>query len=104
MHGVRYRDLICTPCGGNYGTVVWWAVVLNGSPAKGTLFLGENRYREDNDVFYVYGGRSKRLGVKQAEIARRFQDAYLSPNGSLIENALTTSIVGVPVPVQQRTK
>ncbi len=75
---VSKREIICTPCGGNYGTVEAWVVAVNGSPARGTFFIGQNKYTGADDIFFIYNGRSRRVGSAQAKIVRDFEREFLS--------------------------
>lgn len=89
----RTRRLICTPCDGNYGCIAHWAIVVNGSPPRGTLIVGQQRYSARDDITFISEGRAHRLGCKQALIVRKFEDAYLWVEGGAIDRA---SIVTIP--------
>jgi hypothetical protein len=90
------RELICTPCGGNYGSLAAWVVSVNGSPPKGIIFIGQCRYSNADDVFLIYGAKSKRLGFAQANIVRRFEAVHLSKDDghAMLEDYCVISIPG----------
>ncbi len=100
LHGSRINDtdsraIHCTPCGGNYGKVEAWVVAVEGSPARGTLFIGQNHYTGGDDVFYISDGRSKRIGAAQAEIVRRFEAAHLGKRHSMMSQVESLVIPGI---------
>lgn len=86
------RDLVCTPCGGNYGCVESWVVAVNGSPARGTFFIGQNHYSYADDVFFICQDKSRRLGAEQARIVRAFEAEYLGPQHMRITEAKVKTI------------
>jgi hypothetical protein len=88
------RPIICTPIGGCYGKISAWVVTVEGTPPRGTLFIGQSRYIPD-DVFFIDQDRCRRLGMNDAEIVREFEAAILIPNASTKE-AHVVVIPGMP--------
>lgn len=72
------REVVCTPCGGNYGQVAYWLLVINGSPPRGAIV-----YRPSTEVdgpcatLVECDSRSKRLGDAQCNIIREFAKTFL---------------------------
>lgn len=72
----RQRELICTPCGGNYGSVAYWVIAVNGSPPRGTILFGSH-YDLPPDIFFIDQCRSRRLGQSQCGVVKDFVNCFL---------------------------
>lgn len=71
------RQLVCTPCDGKYNDIAYWVIVANGSPPRGMLIVGQEKYSGTDDVFFVLTIKSRRLGAAQARIVREFERDWL---------------------------
>src|SRR5262245_21326521 len=60
----RERELVCTPCGGNYGSVAYWVIAVNGSPPRGTILFG-GHFDSPADIFFFDQSRGRHLGQQQ---------------------------------------
>lgn len=71
------RRVECTPCAGNYGTVACWAVIVNGSPPRGSLFISPE-YGLTAFYMPIDVDRIRRInGDKQLGVIRRFYNEHL---------------------------
>ena len=80
--GFHKRELVCTPCGGEYSGVGSWMIAVNGSPPKGCLVILAPSYLHRSIFLDSYGSRVKRLGPKDDFIVKRFA-ARFCPFGRL---------------------
>src|SRR4051812_48176811 len=74
------REVVCTPCGGNYGCVAYWLLAVNGSPPRGTILFDANGYTP-TIAFLIDAERSRRLGAAQARIVEVFVRRFLGKKG-----------------------
>ena len=84
------RDLVCTPCGGNYGHVEVWVVAVRGTPARGLLVIGHGNY-----IFFIDRGRCRHLGSRPAEIVSRFSELWLPGPHVPLDDVAATIILGM---------
>lgn len=85
------RELICTPCGGCYNSVEAWVVMVNGSPARGVIYIGQSF---DGDIYLIDQRKSRRLGYAQQMIVEKFQTHFLGGRHQALRDAATVSIPG----------
>ena len=85
------RDLVCTPCGGNYESVAAWLIAVNGSPPRGMLVYNPH-FDIPIQAFFIDVDRSRKLGDAQARIVRRFADEHLAEQS--IDRATTLVLKG----------
>jgi hypothetical protein len=69
------RAVVCTPCGGNYGKVAYWLLVVNGSPPRGTVLFEAGT--DPWPVAYALAGGSRKLGAAQARTVSAFVKEFL---------------------------
>lgn len=70
------RDLVCTPCGGHYGSVAAWVIAVNGSPPRGMIVYNPH-FDIPITAYWVGVEKSRRLGNGQAKVVKKFADEHL---------------------------
>lgn len=92
----RERDLVCTPYGGTYETVAGWVIVVEGSPARGTILIDGLFISAIPQVFFIDEGKSRRLGSEQARIVCTFAKLHLPNCGEDYPRLDDAAVVTIP--------
>jgi hypothetical protein len=71
LDNIDCREIVCTPCGGNYEQVAYWLIAVNGSPPCGTIV-----YDPEVEWAYLIACKPRRLGDEQTRVVKAFLEHY----------------------------
>jgi hypothetical protein len=72
------RTIVCTPCGGCYERVLYWLIVANGSPPRGTMLFDTDDGVPRRCTYIDEAGHGRKMGRRQTAIVERFFRRYLA--------------------------